>query len=443
MRQLAPGVWAREISSPFDLSRYRVHDAGASIRSDPLRIHTEAPAWSFVISFPSVQTGRGPDHSEGRIWVTRADIPFVEGAATLAYASSDYARLIDECPVAGAGCVDVVTDEDPQGLVLMIRRGGGNTFADVEIARVQCFVAAEEDVASALVPQIAILAPQVGWSRFFGTIVPDADISVRLRQMRYRRLDSPCPIPWLEGLQVVISPGEQISQAVYVSGLYEPCTASVLRRILGPGMTFVDVGANVGLFSMLASRWVGPTGRVFSFEPSRREYDRLRDHVDRNALTNVESFRAAACDVDGTVVLHVADARHSGLNTLQPTFMYDDVREASQERVPAVRIDSVLMTRPDLRVDVMKIDVEGAEAAVLAGASRILTRDKPALILEVTTPEAAAAFEGSLTSLGYAFLAIDGDAGRLASVTRLGGGSGIENYVAASPETVSMLLAGV
>jgi hypothetical protein len=119
--------------------------------------------------------------------------------------------------------------------------------------------------------------------------------------------------------------------------------------------------------------------------------------------------------------------------------MYDEVREARQETVPAVRIDSVLMPRPGLRVDVMKIDVEGAEAAVLAGARRLLTRDKPALILEVATPQAAAPFEVWMTSLGYVFLAIDGEAGQLASVTRLGGGGpGIENYIAASPQTVSM-----
>jgi FkbM family methyltransferase len=248
---------------------------------------------------------------------------------------------------------------------------------------------------------------------------------------------------WLEGLEVLLVPGEDISRAVYVSGLYEPCTASLLRRVLHDGATFLDVGANIGLLSMLASRWVGPRGSVFAFEPSGRECARLRHHLDRNSLGNVRVLEAAAGRERGTAVLRVAEARHAGLNTLEDQFMYPEVREAYSEEVPVLAIDDAVREHHLEKVHAIKIDVEGGEHDVVAGARETIARDRPTVILELSVAAAEPGHPGRtgieelLGSLGYSFLAIDGDTGTLRPTTELTGPA--ENFVAAMPEIIATL----
>jgi len=281
------------------------------------------------------------------------------------------------------------------------------------------------------------------WSRFYGDA--SDDLAERVRYLRFRTLDAPRLMTWVDGLEVLVVPGEQVSQAVYVSGLYEPCSATVLRRILREGDTFVDVGANIGLFSMLASKWIGPRGLVLAFEPSRRECERLRYHVNHNSLANVGVFQAAAGNHDGTAVLHVADARHAGLNTIEEQFVHAEVEEVYTEIVPVMRIDEFVIRHGVPQIHAMKIDVEGGEPAVVAGARRTITRDRPALLLEVTGDALAPRHAGRMSietflgSLGYAFIAIDGESGTLRPTTDLTGPS--ENFLAARSEVVAALTA--
>jgi hypothetical protein len=142
-------------------------------------------------------------------------------------------------------------------------------------------------------------------------------------------------------------------------------------------------------------------------------------------------------------VLHVADAVHAGLNTIEEHFMYPDVSEAYREEVPVVRIDDVVSRHAIAKVDVMKVDVEGAEPDVIAGASQTIGRDRPALILEITgaalAPDHAgrSSIESFLGSLGYAFVAIDGDEGVMRRVRDLT--TAAENFVAAPPDVIDAL----
>lgn len=282
---------------------------------------------------------------------------------------------------------------------------------------------------------------QRSWSRFYGD--PSGDLVERVRYLRFRGLDRPRLMRWVDGLEVLIVPGQQISQAVFMSGMYEPGTTAVLRRLLREGDTFIDVGANVGLYTMIASRCVGRSGRVYAFEPSKREFAHLRYHIDHNSLQNVHAFQLALGSHDGTAVLHVADDVHAGLNTIEERFMYPDTNEAYREVVPVVRLDDFVRGHSIPRVDVMKVDVEGAEARVVAGACDTITRDRPALILEITgaaqTPghPGRTAIEALLESVGYSFVAIDGDTGILRRVADLT--TKAENFVSAPHDVIDVL----
>jgi FkbM family methyltransferase len=157
---------------------------------------------------------------------------------------------------------------------------------------------------------------------------------------------------------------------------------------------------------------VGPQGRVVAVEPSSREVARIQRNVTLNAATNVSLVHAALGDREGTATLKVAQALHAGQNSLGG-FAYDDVRLERVEEVPVITLDA-LADRCGLgTVDVLKIDVEGAEAGVLRGGQRVLERSKPLVIIEVL--DGALRLQGAtaedvltqLRSSGYSLFVFD------------------------------------
>jgi FkbM family methyltransferase len=146
-------------------------------------------------------------------------------------------------------------------------------------------------------------------------------------------------------------------------------------------MTFVDAGANEGLYTLFAGRHVGESGRVLAFEPSAREFARMEANIALNGLGNVRPFRMALAQDDGEADLLIADDAHSGQNTLG-ALPHEGVVEAGRERVAVRRLDRALAEEGMDRVDFIKIDVEGAEAGLLEGASETLRRFRPLLLIE-------------------------------------------------------------
>jgi FkbM family methyltransferase len=174
----------------------------------------------------------------------------------------------------------------------------------------------------------------------------------------------------------VITPG------VLAIGEWEPGLTSLLGAHLQPGMAVVDVGAHVGWFTCLAGRLVGPRGLVVSFEPNPRNYELLLANVWRNGLTNVVCFPWAVAERSGFVDLYLA-RDNSGDHRI---FAYED-----RERTPvrAAALDSLEVLRPP--IDVLKVDVQGAEEAVFRGAEQLLAGSPGALVVaEFSTHELTA-----------------------------------------------------
>ncbi|HZB52937.1 MAG TPA: FkbM family methyltransferase, partial [Reyranella sp.] len=176
--------------------------------------------------------------------------------------------------------------------------------------------------------------------------------------------------------------GNDNSLCLYVCGSFEPNEFAFLDRVLKPGMVFVDVGANDGYYTLFAARRVGPSGRVVAAEPSSRERAHLQRNLGRNGLDNVTVVPAAIGAASGLADLHLAHGVHAGHNTLG-SFAHDDVVRASLERVPIEPLDAVIARLALAQVDFVKIDVEGAEARVIAGAATVLKSMRPILLLEV------------------------------------------------------------
>jgi FkbM family methyltransferase len=165
--------------------------------------------------------------------------------------------------------------------------------------------------------------------------------------------------------------------------------------------------------------------------------------VDHNSLDNVRVLQVAAGTQRGSALLHVADAGHAGQNTLEARFVYPEVKEAYSEEVPVLAIDDAVREHHLEKVHAIKIDVEGGEHNVVAGARETIARDRPTVILEMSGAAvepghpARAGIEGLLGSLGYCLLAIDGETGTLRRTVDLTGPS--ENFLAARPEVMASL----
>jgi FkbM family methyltransferase len=179
---------------------------------------------------------------------------------------------------------------------------------------------------------------------------------------------------------------------------------ATLERVISPGDTVVDVGANVGQYSVLFSRLVGPQGRVIAFEPVPRTHDVLRSVVAGPGLANVELVRAALADFDGqSDVVEVLD--RDGLP--DPGLAHLALQSPGTVEVRVARLDAL---RDELAIDscsFVKIDVEGAELLVLRGAREFLQAHRPVLMVELdrgmsarfkASPEEVLGF---LQDLGY------------------------------------------
>jgi FkbM family methyltransferase len=155
---------------------------------------------------------------------------------------------------------------------------------------------------------------------------------------------------------------------IWFHGTYEPIEANLFTQLLRPGMTVIDVGANAGQYTLLASTIVGPTGSGHSFEPVPQTFARLERAVNDNQRTNVHIHQAALWREETTLSLTVP----AGLSNLGYTGTFSAVLkgDGSSEKVEAkaLRLDKYVEERALSRVDVIKMDIEGAEPAALAGA---------------------------------------------------------------------------
>jgi FkbM family methyltransferase len=195
-----------------------------------------------------------------------------------------------------------------------------------------------------------------------------------------------------------------------------------LSEVLRPGMTFIDVGANDGLYSLFAARRVAPTGRVLALEPSLREFSRLEKNIHLNKFTGILPLRLAVSDREGVGTLCVAGFGHEGQNTLGD-FAYD-IERAGTEQVPMTTLDQ-MVDRYDLQaMDVLKIDAEGAELAILKGANSAIAKFRPLILLELVEAALVHQFASRqaiinlLESAGYRF-AVFGAAGQPEIVNRV------------------------
>ncbi|MBI2802618.1 MAG: FkbM family methyltransferase [Gammaproteobacteria bacterium] len=184
---------------------------------------------------------------------------------------------------------------------------------------------------------------------------------------------------------------------------------AVIRQLIEPGAVVVDIGANIGEYTAFFSKIVGPTGRVFAFEPGPQNFARLNARVETSA--NVTTVQSAVGDTNGELSFYLS----TDLNVDHRTYDTGDGRAVTT--VPVCRLDDYFQTQQ--RIDFIKIDVQGFEHNVLQGARRVLT-DNPNLTLIAEFWPYGLAKAGSsprdflkfLTSLGFDYIALNSNFSR-------------------------------
>jgi FkbM family methyltransferase len=186
------------------------------------------------------------------------------------------------------------------------------------------------------------------------------------------------------GLSMEVVPRDEIGRFLYLYGLWDLTGTRLMQAFLRPGMTVLDVGANIGYFTLLAAQQVGQDGLVHSFEPHDEIRSRLERNIRRNGLRNVVVRSEAVTRSTGEVAFYrSADATNQGISsTIEGSTTLGQAREERPMIVPAIRLDDVAETL-GRRVDLLKIDVEGAEKAALEGGESLLAApDAPLVLLE-------------------------------------------------------------
>lgn len=190
------------------------------------------------------------------------------------------------------------------------------------------------------------------------------------------------------------------------TGAYEPLTTSYLESIIKDGMTFVDIGAHVGLFSLPALHWVGNSGKVIAFEPHPDNFVMLMGNASRNGLEDrLVAVQAAISDTHETVNLHT-----STFNTGDHQLFHAGGRGSIE--VESTTLDDYFL--PGSTVDVLKMDVQGAEASAFRGMRRVLQENRSIQIIWELSPSqlkeagsSAAEVLKWLDELDFSFSTID------------------------------------
>ncbi len=164
---------------------------------------------------------------------------------------------------------------------------------------------------------------------------------------------------------------DTIQSFVYFFGVWEPAITAYLTQALSPGDTFIDIGANIGYDTLLASHLVGPTGEVHAIEASPHVYGLLTENLALNQTANVTTYHAAVCASACSVPVYLHDSWNLGGTTIVPSVAQR--REVTLEAtVPGLPLAAILPESTIVGARLIKIDVEGAEWPVVQGFANLL-----------------------------------------------------------------------
>ncbi len=181
-----------------------------------------------------------------------------------------------------------------------------------------------------------------------------------------------------DGFCMNLNPTEHIQQQLFWYGSYEKELGNLIRKVLKPGDVFLDIGANIGYFSLLAAT-KQTSSTVVSFEPVKNVFESLKENVQINDIKNIVTINAALGDTNEEKEIFISARENQGMSS----FKQPENFSGTKEKVKVLCVDDWFNSFALPKVDLVKIDTEGSELSALKGMRQVLERFKPLVIVEV------------------------------------------------------------
>ncbi|MGB8700251.1 MAG: FkbM family methyltransferase [Thermosynechococcaceae cyanobacterium] len=194
-----------------------------------------------------------------------------------------------------------------------------------------------------------------------------------------------------DGQFMSVDPTDYLQCLIYYFGIFEPHCIQFLPTLLQPNDTFIDIGGNIGLYTIVASKIVGKNGKVLTFEPAPFHCEAIRKNIELNRIENVALYETALGSEDGSVQLVLPEGGNRGMFALAKNGEADDLHNAPVP-VKLSRFSSLVKAEAIERVSLIKLDIEGAEPLALSGMDDLFNRFCPSVLIELN--------EASLQRLG-------------------------------------------
>lgn len=223
----------------------------------------------------------------------------------------------------------------------------------------------------------------------YACIVPLIDRSILFKIHKLFKL--PFKVKLLNGKKINIYPEGQIAFGIFTK-TFEKRETDFFQRVIKPGMTVVDAGANIGLYSLIASQIVGSDGNIFSFEPSSETFQRLLSNIKQNKCNNIKPFNFGLGDKTNQRLILRQDEgyqdaeRYLVPNNEEPEDKFVNVNKLKKsEEIMIETLDECLKKDGIQKIDFLKIDTEGFEYYILKGAiNTILNNPEIIILMECT-----------------------------------------------------------
>lgn len=179
-----------------------------------------------------------------------------------------------------------------------------------------------------------------------------------------------------EGILLELDQSDPVASGAIALAVYERYETELFRSKIKPNMTIVDIGANLGYYTAIASGRAGEQGKVIAFEPEPNFFKLLSRNISRNNMKNVKLFEMAIADKNGEAELFLSK-ENKGHNSL----IHSDELKTST-RIKMTTLDEFLSSQKITKADIIKMDIEGAEILAIEGMENTLIKHTPLLFLE-------------------------------------------------------------
>ncbi|MDH5190012.1 MAG: FkbM family methyltransferase [Gammaproteobacteria bacterium] len=181
--------------------------------------------------------------------------------------------------------------------------------------------------------------------------------------------NNPLVCSYDENIKIEVDLHDKIQRHIFFYGCYrtELKYKTLMKSLIQPGDTVLDIGTHIGYYTLMFSRWVGNNGQVIAFEASKNNYEKLTANIHRNDFTNVTAINAAASDKDDICNFYISDDGNVGSNSL-----YQHTDDMKKETIKTIDTGKFLARELSVPPRLIKIDVEGHEPAVLQSLEPVL-----------------------------------------------------------------------